>query len=41
MDDPGIGKLNRKYSLQQFIIFVPFSIVALDIIQRSRIARMV
>jgi hypothetical protein len=34
MDDPGIGKLNRKYSLQQFIIFVPFSIVALAILQR-------
>ena len=36
MNDPEIGKLNRKYSFQQFIIFIPFSIVALDIMQRSR-----
>jgi hypothetical protein len=41
MEDPGIGKLNRKYSLQQFIIFIPFSIIALDIMQRSHRARTV
>ena len=34
MNDPGIGKLNRKYSLQQFIIFIPFSTVAMAILQR-------
>ena len=29
MRDPEIGKLNRKYSVQQFLVFIPFFIVAL------------
>ena len=34
MKDPGIGKLNRKYSIQQFLVFIPFFVVVLAIIQR-------
>ena len=33
MKDPGIGKLNRKYSIQQFLIFIPFFPIALAIVQ--------
>ena len=36
MKDPEIGKLNRKYSIQQFLIFIPFFVVALAIIQWFR-----
>lgn len=36
MKDPGIGKLNRKYSVHQFLIFIPFFVVVLAIIQRFR-----
>jgi hypothetical protein len=36
MKDPGLGKLNRKYSIQQFLVFIPFFVVALAIIQRFR-----
>ena len=36
MSDPGIGRLNRKYSTQQFLIFIPFFAVALALLQRFR-----
>ena len=36
MGDPGVGPLNRKYSTQQFLIFVPFSVVALAVVQWFR-----
>jgi xanthine/uracil/vitamin C permease (AzgA family) len=37
--DPDVRRLNRKYSTQQFLIFIPFFIVMLDIIQRRRRSR--
>ena len=36
MKDPDIGRLNRKYSIQQFLIFIPFFAVALAIVQWLR-----
>jgi hypothetical protein len=34
MRDPQKGKLNRKYSVQQFLLFVPFFMVGLALAQR-------
>ena len=36
MEDPETRRLNRKYSVQQFLIFIPFFMVCLDLLQRSR-----
>jgi len=36
MSDPGVGRLNRKYSVQQFLIFIPFFTVALAVVQWFR-----
>jgi len=36
MGDPETRKLNRKYSIQQFLIFIPFFAVALAAIQWYR-----
>lgn len=36
MRDPDIGRLNRKYSTQQFLIFIPFFAVALAMVQWLR-----
>ena len=33
MGDPDTNRLNRKYSIQQFLIFIPFFTVALAVIQ--------
>lgn len=36
MRDPGMGRLNRKYSIQQLLVFIPFFTVALAVVQWSR-----
>ncbi len=36
MQDPGTRKLNRKYSVQQFLIFIPFFPLALALVQWRR-----
>lgn len=36
MNDPGVARLNHKYSIQQFLIFIPFFVVGLAIAQRSQ-----
>ena len=36
MEDPEIGRLNRKYSIQQFLIFIPFFVVVLAVVQWFR-----
>ena len=35
MNSPDIGRMNRKYSIQQFLIFIPFFTLVLAITQRS------
>lgn len=36
MKDPEVSKLNHKYSIQQFLMFVPFFVVVLAVVQRLR-----
>ena len=36
MRDPGTRKLNRKYSIQQFLIFIPFFTLVLAFVQWRR-----